>query len=41
VSSMVVARDERTLAEDVADLERAVAGRPFHEVYLARRSQPS
>jgi len=31
----------RTLAEDVADLERAVAGRPFHEVYLARRSQPS
>jgi hypothetical protein len=31
----------RRLAEDVADLERAVAGRPFHEVYLARWSQPS
>jgi len=31
----------RTLAEDVADLERAVAHRPFHEVYLARWSQPS
>src|SRR5262245_27938952 len=28
----------RPLAEDVADLERAVAHRPFHEVYLARRS---
>jgi hypothetical protein len=31
----------RTLAEDVADLERAIAGRPFHEVYLARWSRPS
>ena len=31
----------RTLSEDVADLERAVAHRPFHEVYLARWSQPS
>jgi hypothetical protein len=31
----------RRLAEDVAHLERAVAGRPFHEVYLARWSQPS
>jgi hypothetical protein len=26
----------RTLAEDVADLERAVAHRPLHEDYLAR-----